>query len=228
MTMTSARKSSKRRAVSALASVGLFKELPASVVRELDEASHVEEVPAGHIFFNPGETGYGLFVLEKGAVQMFRTLGTRKLLIQDLKPPGVFGEMGCVGTRQYHCTGQAQQPSRVRTIKRDELEPILENFPEVTRRLLDLVSQRFFRVLMDLEATSFRGLIARTAQLLLESADGDRVQNITHKKIAEQLHVYRESATEVLGELRKAGIIAVGRKQIRILHRGRLERASRE
>ena len=226
--MTSAKQTSKRRGVSAFASVGLFKDLPRSVVRELDEASRVEDVPAGHILFNPGETGYGLFVLERGAVQLFRTLGTKKLVILDMKPPGVFGEMGCVGTCQYHCTAQAQQPSRVRTIKRDELETILKNFPEVARRLLDLVSQRFFRVLMDLEATSFRGLIARTAQLLLERADGDRVQNMTHKKIAEQLHVYRESATEVLGELRKAGIIAVGRRQIRILHRGRLERASRE
>jgi len=51
---------------------------------------------------------------------------------------------------------------------------------------------------------------------------------MTHKEIAERLHVYRESATEVLGELRKAGIIAVGRREIRILHRGRLERAARE
>jgi len=103
----------------------------------------------------------------------------------------------------------------------------LKRFPDVTRRLLDLVGQRFFHVLMDLEATSFRGLIARTARLLLERADGDRVEDMTHKEIAERLHVYRESATEV-GELRRAGIITVGRRQIRILHRGRLERAARE
>jgi len=104
----------------------------------------------------------------------------------------------------------------------------LKRFPDVTRRLLDLVGQRFFHVLMDLEATSFRGLIARTARLLLERADGDRIEDMTHKEIAERLHVYRESSTEVLGELRRAGIITVGRRQIRILHRGRLERAARE
>jgi len=104
----------------------------------------------------------------------------------------------------------------------------LKRLPDITRRLLDLVGQRFFHVLMDLEATSFRGLISRTAQLLLERADEDRVQDMTHKEIAERLHVYRESATEVLGELRKAGIIAVGRREIRILHRDRLERAARE
>lgn len=47
-------------------------------------------------------------------------------------------------------------------------------------------------------------------------------------ELAQQLHVYRESATSALGELKKAGIIETGRKLIRILHRGRLERAARE
>lgn len=188
----------------------------------------LREVPSGHIFFEPGEAGYGLFVLEKGLVQTFRTLGTKKLVIADLKGPAVFGEMGCIGKCQYHCTAQALQPSRIRTIQRSDLNTILKRFPEVTRRLLDLVGERFFHVLMDLEATSFRGLIARTARLLLERASKDGVHNMTHREIAEHLHVYRESASEVLGELRKAGIIAVRRKQIRILDQARLERASRE
>jgi CRP-like cAMP-binding protein len=51
---------------------------------------------------------------------------------------------------------------------------------------------------------------------------------MTHKELAQHLRVYRESATTALGELKKAGIIAVERKQIRILSRARLERAARE
>jgi len=81
---------------------------------------------------------------------------------------------------------------------------------------------------MDLEATSFRNLIPRIARLLLEKAEGDRLNNMTHRQIAEHLRVYRESATEALGELRKAGIIAIDRKQIRIINRDRLERAAHE
>ena len=147
-------------------------------------------------------------------------------MIANLRPPEVFGEMGSIGKCQYHCTAEALQPCRIRVIARVALDAILKRFPDITRRLLDLVGQRFFHVLMDLEATSFRGLIARTARLLLERADGDRVQDMTHKEIAEHLHVYRESATQALGALRRAGIITVGRKEIRILHRDRLERAA--
>ena len=228
MIVTTSKRMTRIPRISALAAVDLFKGVPPSGLRELEKVTHVQSVPSGHIFFSPGETGHGLFVLEKGVVQTFRTLGTKKLVIVNLQPPEVFGEMGCIGKCQYHCTAEALQPSRIRTIEQGALEDILKRFPDVTRRLLDLVGQRFFHVLMDLEATSFRGLIARMARLLLECADGDLVQDMTHKEIAERLHVYRESATEVLGELRRAGIITLGRREIRILRRDRLERASRE
>ena len=179
-------------------------------------------------FFRTAESGKALFFLEKGAVQTFRTSGAKKLIIAELKPPAVFGEMGCVGECLYHCCAQATEPSRVRTILRSDLDALLEKHPTVTRHLLDLVSRRFVHVLLDLDATSFRQLIPRLAGLLLERADGDLVHNMTHKEIAQHLRVYRESATAALGELKKAGIIEVKRKQIRILHSARLERAARE
>jgi CRP/FNR family transcriptional regulator, cyclic AMP receptor protein len=211
-----------------LSSVDLFKDLPASSLRALEKNSEIRDFKVGHVFFKPGESGEVLFLLEKGAVQTFRTSGAKKLIIVELKPPAVFGEMGCVGQCMYHCTAQTTEVSRIRIISRADLEALLEKHPSVTRRLLDLVSQRFLHVLMDLEATSFRSLIPRLASLLLQKAKGNCIRNMTHKEIAERLRVYRESVTEALGELRKAGIIAIERKQIRIIHRDRLERAARE
>ncbi len=95
----------------------------------------------------------------------------------------------------------------------------------MTRRLLDLVSERFVHVLLDLESTSFKHLMPRLAKLLLEKAEGDYIHNMTHQEMAQHLRVYRESATAALGELKKAGIIEVERKRIRIVHLKRLERA---
>jgi DNA-binding transcriptional regulator LsrR (DeoR family) len=54
------------------------------------------------------------------------------------------------------------------------------------------------------------------------------VREVTHKEIAERLHLYRESITSAFGGLRNAGIIAIGTKCIRIVDRTRLERASCE
>jgi Crp-like helix-turn-helix domain len=118
--------------------------------------------------------------------------------------------------------------SQVRIVSRPDVEELLAGYPVAIRHLLDLVSERFVSVLMDLDATSFRQLIPRLAGLLLRRADGNVVRNVTHKELAQHLHVYRESATAALGELKKAGIIKIEQKQIQILHRWRLERAARE
>jgi len=206
----------------------VFRGLPPNFLREIEERGKVHDFEKGHVFFKAGQSGQGLFLLEKGAVQTFRTSGVKKLIIADLKAPAIFGEMGCVGRCLYHCSAQAIEPSRVRILSSSDLNELLEQHPIVTKRLLDLVSERFVSVLMDLDATSFRQLIPRLAGLLLERADGDVVRNLTHKELAQHLHVYRESATAALGELKKAGIIEIGRKRIRILHRARLERAARK
>lgn len=211
-----------------LSSTSLFKDLPSSVLSRVEAASQVQTFKAGHVFFRARESGQVLFVLEKGRVQTFRTIGQRKLIIAELKPPAVFGEMGCVGQCMYHCSAQATEPSLIRVILRKDLDVLLEKHPQIVRRLLELVSERFVQVLLDLEATSLQQLIPRLAKLLMDNSEGDSVRDTTHQKIAERLHVYRESTTAALGELRKAGIIAIGRKNIRILDRARLERAARE
>ena len=212
----------------ALSSIDLFRDLSAKTRRAIRHGAPLREFSANHVFFRPGETGQVLFILEKGRVQTFRGSGAKKLIIADLRPPAVFGEMGCIGQGMYHCSAVTLEPSRIRTIQRADLEHLLQISPDFTRRLLDLVSQRFFKVLEDLEATSFRPLIPRLANLLINKSDGTSVRGMTHREIAEHLRVYRESATAALGELRAARIIAVERKQIRILDRARLDRAARE
>lgn len=217
------------RDVGSLSCHELFKDLPASRLCALEKNSLVREFPARHTFFHPGETGDVVFLLERGRVETFRTSGReKKLILAELTPPAVFGEMACLGACVYHCSAQTTEASRIRTVPKSDFEAVLREYPIVTRQLLELVSRRFVHVLLDLDAMSFRHLIPRLANLLLERAEDDCIRNMTHKEIAENLRVYRESATAALGELRKAGIISVARKQIRIIDWTRLERATRE
>lgn len=216
-----------------LSTLDLFEGLPVSCLLALEQASEVHEFRGGYVFFQTGEMGQRLFLLEKGRVQTFRTWGANKrreerLIVAELEPPAIFGEMAFIGQCMYHCSAQTTEASRIRIIGRSELEKLLEQYPIITRRLLDLVSQRFVQVLLNLEATSFRPLLPRLAGLLLDRAQEDCIENLTHREIAQHLRVYRESVTTALGELRRAGIISVDRKCIRVLNRLRLERASRE
>jgi CRP/FNR family transcriptional regulator, cyclic AMP receptor protein len=212
----------------ALSGVELFRGLPRSCLRTLEKNSAAREFRPGYVFFRPGESGDALFLLEKGRVQTFRATDKKRLTIAELKAPAVFGEMACIGQGMYHCAAETVTASRIRMISRKDLEAVLDQAPVLTRRLLELVGERFVRVLRELDGAALRHLIPRMAAMLLERADGEFVRGISHRELAERLGVYRESATAALGELRNAGIVAVSRKQIRILARGRLERAARE
>jgi len=79
-----------------------------------------------------------------------------------------------------------------------------------------------------MESLARKSLIPRLATLLLEKAEHDVVVGMTHKDLADHLGVHRESITATLGELRRAGIITIERKTIRVLQRERLERAMLE
>jgi CRP-like cAMP-binding protein len=214
--------------VSFLSGIDLFKCLPDSCLEALEKDSNVLNCSAGHLFFQPDQAGRVLFVLEKGAVRTFRTHGDRKLTISMLQPPAVFGVMGCFGQGKYLSSAEALKASRVRMISRGSIQALLECAPDVTHKLVDLISKRCAHFLHRVETLALKGLIPSLATLLLEKAEHDVVAGMTHKDMADHLAVHRESITATLGELRRAGIITIERKTIHILHRERLERAAQE
>ncbi len=214
--------------VSFFSGIDLFKHLPNSCLEALEKESNVLNCSARHLFFQPRQTGKVLFVLEKGSVRTFTTYGDRKLTIAVLQPPAIFGVMGCFGQGRYLSSAEALEESRVRTISRDSIQSLLECAPHVTHKLVDLMSERCVHFLHKMETIALKGLIPRIATLLLEKAENGVVAGMTHKDLAGHLDVHRESITATLGELRRAGIIKVERKTIRILHRERLQRAAQE
>jgi len=208
--------------------IELFKHLPDSCLEALEKDSNVLHCSARHLFFQPRQTGKGLFVLEAGSVRTFRTFGDRELTITVLEPPALFGVMGCFGHGKYLSSAEALEASRVRMISRDSIQALLECAPHLTHKLVDLMSERCVQFLHKMETLARKGLIPRLATLLLEKAENGVVAGMTHKDLADQLGLHRESITATLGELRRAGIITIERKAVRILQPERLERAAQE
>jgi CRP-like cAMP-binding protein len=208
-----------------LVGLDLFKHLPESCLTLLVKDSRVLDCAAGHLFFQAGELGNSLFVLEKGHVRTFRSYGDRTLTIARIEPPAIFGEMGCFGQGKHHFSAEALHDSRVRVISRDTIEGLLDCSPRAAYKFIDLMSERCEHVLRKMESIARKGLIPRVATLLLEKAEDGVVAGMTHELLAEQLGLHRESITVTLGQLQKAGMIRIERKKISILQRDRLQRA---
>lgn len=208
--------------------IDLFKDVAESCLQVLLRNSRVLNVGVGHLFFGAGQTGGEMFFLEKGSVQTFRACGERKIAITTLRAPAVFGEMGCFGHGIHYFSAESVAESQVRLVPANTFRTLMECSPNLAHEVIALISERFDRFLREFEAQALKGTIPRVAALLLKKREQDVVRGLTHKNLATDLGIHRESVTAALGELQKAGIIAIARKKIRILQQVRLERASHE
>jgi CRP-like cAMP-binding protein len=78
---------------------------------------------------------------------------------------------------------------------------------------------------------ALEGIPARLASLLLRLSEEQgtlEISGLTHQDLAESVGTYRETATQVLNDLKAEGLIEIGRKRITIVDRARLARVAQE
>ena len=211
-----------------LSAMDLLRGFSPSEMEEVASAAVMRTYPKGSVFYTPGETGEVLFIIKRGAVQIFKKSPEgRKFVIGRLPVYAFFGEMGSVGQKMYDTFAEATEDSLICTMRRPDIERLLLSKPHVALRLLEAVSKRTHELEQRLAELAFEGLVPRAASLLLLEAEGDEVRGLSHQDIADRLGVYRETATNALKELKQAGLINIGRRHITILDREGLTRAAR-
>lgn len=207
----------------------LFRDFTPEEMVLVESMTTLQSFPKRRILYTPGETGEALFLLRKGAIQIYRLSPEgRKLVIAHLLPYSFFGEMSCIGQGMYDAFAEATEDSLVITMNCADLERLLMSKPQVALRILEAFGKRVIEAEQQLEDIAFKGLVARIASLLLREAEDGEVKGLTHRDIAERLGVYRETATNGLNELKSAGIIAIGRKRISIRDNKRLRQVAGE
>jgi CRP/FNR family cyclic AMP-dependent transcriptional regulator len=116
----------------------LFEGLPASEVRSIEKQMKTVHHPAGHEIVVRGENGVGFMVILDGTVSVSTVQGkTRKL-----GPGDSFGEMALLDQGGRSATIKADTEVNLATIPEWNFKPFLKEHPEVTYRLLQLLSQR--------------------------------------------------------------------------------------
>lgn len=212
-----------------LHAMDLFRDLTMDEMKEVDRATVMFKSPAGRILYTPGEVKEVLFLLKKGAVQIYKMSSEgRKLIIMKVGAMSFFGEMGCIGQGMYNTFAETVEDSLVCAMSRSDVERLLLSKPKISLRILEIMGRRMIEAEQQLELVAFKSIIPRLAAFLLREAEGDEVKGFTHQEIAEYLGGYRETVTNALNELKKAGIITLSRKLVVIRDRKRLEKAAEE
>lgn len=201
----------------------VFQDLTPREMEDLNRVTTMSTVPKGRVFYRPEEPGEVLFILKEGRVQLYRISPEgKKLVITTLGPHTLFGEMALLGTKMHNTFAEAINDCLICVMSRNDLERLILSKPQVALRILEITGQRLQEAEESLENMAFKGIPARLANLLLRLSDeqeSDEVTGLTHQDLAESIGTYRETATQVLNDLKARGLIEIGRKRIRLLDR---------
>ncbi|MFN8441218.1 MAG: Crp/Fnr family transcriptional regulator [Caldilineaceae bacterium] len=213
-----------------LSELTVFQDLSPREMEELNRIITISMVPRGRVFYRPEETSEVLFILKEGRVQLYRISPEgKKLVITTLGPHTLFGEMALLGTKMHNTFAEAVEDCLICVMSRTDLERLILSKPQVALRILDITGKRLREAEERLENMAFKGIPARLASILLRLADeqaSDSISGLTHQDLAESVGTYRETATQVLNDLKSEGLIEIGRKRITILDRNRLSQVA--
>ncbi len=213
-----------------LSEMELFQGLSDREMEDVMRVTTMTNVPRGRVFW-PSEMGEVLFILKKGRVQIYRlNPDGKKLVLTTLGPGSIFGEMTLTGQHMYDAFVETVEDSLICIISRSDLERLITDKPQIALRLLDMMGRRLYEMEKRLEEIAFKKIPARLAALLLRLRDeqGDIVRGYTHQDLADIVGTYRETVTQVLNDMKAAGLIEIRRKTIRILDAAGLARMADE
>jgi CRP-like cAMP-binding protein len=118
--------------------VPLFSGFDEAELRRVAELARIVEVPAGQEMTHTGAAGDAFFVIIDGTVAVETPAGTRR----RLQPGEFFGEMSLIDGEPRSATITAITDLRLLVVDRLHFWRVLDEMPDLTRRILTELSRR--------------------------------------------------------------------------------------
>lgn len=189
--------------------------------------SYIDKYQGTHLF-REGEAAVHAYVIEKGKIELYRTIKGARRVVARAGEGNVLGDIAMFRGEPYISSARAIGPVRAFRFDRDKLMPVLIQHPVITLRWL-------VAGLSQLEATQRRvlHLMSRTvkeqvAELLIDEADGRGEVHLSQSAIATLLGASRQTINEALSDLKSDGAVETGYRNIRVKDRELLGKVARE
>jgi CRP-like cAMP-binding protein len=122
--------------------VPLFSGFDESELRGVADLATIVEVPAGTVVTQMGQPGDAFFILIDGTVVVRTPVGAAR----QLQPGDFFGEMSLLDGEPRSATITASTDLRLLRVDRIHFWRLLEETPELMRRILTVLSRRIRRL----------------------------------------------------------------------------------
>lgn len=209
-----------------LRNLPLFRELDLPQLDAIGAATTELRVAAGTALFRRGDPcdGMHLIVLGRVKLALLAPAGAEKV-VEILGPGQSFGESVMFMGRPHTLYAEALAESLLLHIGKNAILEAVARNPEFARRMLDELSQRLCRLVVDIEAYTLKSATERVTGYLLAALDdhaasgqaADVLLAASKSVLASRLNITREHFSRILHELSQAGLIRVSGRNIHVL-----------
>jgi len=205
------------------ASISYFADLPTDLLDIVVRAAVRRTYEADETVFFEGEPSPGLHLVEDGWLKAVRTSTEgREQVLRFVGPGEVVNEVGVFADDRNPATVIALEPSTLWVIDRGTIHRLLDEYPELARRVIESLAQRVLHLVSLVEDLSLRTVEARLARRLVDQTKDRTLQRrpwATQTEIAARLGTVLDVLNRALHTLAREGLIEVDRDEIRILDR---------
>jgi hypothetical protein len=138
----------------ALKEVPLFSALTLEQLASVDRLMVTRHYSKGETVFRRGDVGAELYVVVDGEIRVHLDHAGREVTLARHRSGGVLGEMSVFDEQPRSASAQAMADTTVRVLKRDRLEAVVHEHPEVLLEFIKSLSQRLRAMDAKLEAAS--------------------------------------------------------------------------
>lgn len=210
---------------------GLFRRLTAQSLDRVAEIAVRRGYDKSARIFSQGDEPPGLFVVEDGAVRVFKASPSgREHVLHIAEPGNTFAEAAVMGGFPCPAHAEATVATTCVLLPVPAFPQLLDRDPELPRQLLGGMAAWVHQLVDLLEDVVLRDASGRLARYLLEAAEDGVVRQRTLKRhLASHLNLTSETFSRTLTRLGDRGLILRepgGR--IRLLDAGAIQSLSRQ
>jgi CRP/FNR family cyclic AMP-dependent transcriptional regulator len=187
----------------------------------------------GDVLYSPRDSTERLFILKKGRVQVYEVdRGGDEITLSMVEDGNVFGEMALTGQSLEGLYVRALTPSTVVSLRREELEKLIMNKPEVGLRLVRELAERLHASEARYADIIGKDVPARLATLILQLVNSEGVvssesyripTHYTHEQLASMIGCKRVAVSRAFSRLKEAGAVQLKERHIIVKNLDTLE-----
>jgi CRP-like cAMP-binding protein len=210
-------------AMEILRKVAIFADLSESELQFLAERAVPRDFETGDIVFSEGEPCAGLFIVETGALRIFKSSPSGREQVLSVEGPGSsVAELPVFDGGNYPASTSAAVQTRVLFVSKQDFYSLCLVHPKVALKVLKVVGARLRRLVGIIEELSFTTVRSRLVSFLLRIArEGKKTARgmegqlpASNQELASHIGTVRELVSRNLSRLQAEGLIMMEGKTV--------------